>query len=158
MKQSPRRVVIHKTSRYWPDERSGFQAALGARVESFDLLALERQSNVRLLTTATYPPLRGTRFSVGDIDFVYTTGFVASLGEYHGVHVPSPIRVADHVHQDTPRENLLREVLTLTKMNWNWAGFGMKMPITLRFSELVGDVLREVPPDREPLPQFKYYV
>jgi hypothetical protein len=158
MKQSPRRVVIHKTSRYWPDERSGFQAALGARVESFDLLALERQSNVRLLTTATYPPLRGTRFSVGDIDFVYTTGFVASLGEYHGVHVPSPIRVADHVHQDTPREDLLREVLTLTKMNWNWAGFGMKMPITLRFSELVGDVLREVPPDREPLPQFKYYV
>lgn len=158
MKQSPRRIVIHKTSRYWPGERKGFESVLASRVASFDMLALERQSSVRLITTATYPPLRGTCFSVGDLDFIYTTGFIASLGEYHGVHVPSPLRVADHVHQDTSREALLGEVLALTKMNWNWAGFGMKMPITLRFSELVGDVLREVPADREPLPQFKYYV
>ena len=158
MKQSPRRVVIHKSSRYWPAEKAGFQAALDGKVDNYDLLALESQSNVRLITTATYPPLRGTRFSIDDLDFLYTTGFVASLGEYHGVHVPAPIRIADHAHQDTSRETLLREVLTLTKMNWNWAGFGMKMPITLRFSELVGDVLREVPPDQEPLPQFKFYV
>lgn len=147
MKQSPRRVVIHKTSRYWPGEKAGFQAALEGKVDNYDLVALEKQSNVRLITTATYPPLRGTRFSIDDLDFLYTTGFVASLGEYHGVHVPSPIRIADHAHQDTSRETLLREVLTLTKMNWNWAGFGMKMPITLRFAELVGDVLREVPAD-----------
>jgi len=36
-----------------------------------------------------------------------------------------------------------------------WLGYG---PITIKFSELVGDVLREIPPDREPLPQFKFYI
>jgi hypothetical protein len=31
-------------------------------------------------------------------------------------------------------------------------------PITLRFSRLVGDVLREVPADREPQPKYKFYM
>lgn len=157
MKQSPRRVVIHKTSRYWPKEREGLRAALKGKVDHYDLLALEPQSAMRLITTSKYPPLRGTRFSVGELDFLYTTGFIAALNEFHGMHVPSPLRIADHVGQDTSREMLLKEILTLTKMNWNSAGFGGLLPISLRFSDLVGTVLREVPPDKEPLPQFKFY-
>lgn len=72
--------------------------------------------------------------------------------------VPSPLRIADHVGQDTPRDTLLREILTLTKLNWNSAHFAGSLPITLKFSRLVGDIMREIPPDREPLPQYKYYM
>src|SRR5207248_1261985 len=94
----PTRVVVQKTSRYWPSERAGFADALGRRVSRFDLLALDgRQSHVRLITASKYPPLRGTRFSIGDLDFLYTTGFIAALNEFHGMHVPSPIQIADHV-------------------------------------------------------------
>ncbi len=77
---------------------------------------------------------------------------------YHGVHVPSPLQIADHVGQDASREQLLRGVLTLTRLNWNSAQMGGLEPITTRFSRRVGDVQREVPRDREPLPQFKVYV
>jgi hypothetical protein len=158
MKQSPARVVIHKTSRYWPAEREGFREVLGKQVSRYDLLALEPQSEVRLMTASKYPPLRGTRFGVGDLDFLYTTGFVAELGEFHGLHVPSPLRISDHVGRDTPRDELLSEVLILTKMNFNSARLGGLMPITLKFSRLAGDIMREVPVDRDPLPQFKFYV
>lgn len=158
MNQTPRRVVVHKTSRFWPDEREGFQSAIEARVRRYDLMALEPQSNVRLITTSKYPPLRSTRFTVGDLDYLYTTGFIAALGEFHGVHVPAPLQVADHVHQDTPREVLLKEVLALTKLNWNSAALGGLLPITIRFSRLVGEIMREIPADREPLPQFKFYI
>lgn len=158
MKQYPRRVVVHKTSHYWPDEREGFSAALRQNIEHFDLLSLTNQSVVRLMTKSKYPPLRGTYFSVGDLDFLYTTGYIASLGEFHGMHVPSPLQIADHVGQDSPRDILLKEILVLTKMNWNSAHFGGLQPITLRFSRLVGDVLKEIPEDREPLPQFKFYM
>ena len=155
----PNRVAVQKTSRYWPAERAGFVEALRGRVTRFDLLALDgRQSHVRLITASKYPPLRCTRFSVGDLDFLYTTGFIASLNEFHGMHVPSPLRIADHIGQDTPRRQLLAELLTLTKLNWNSANFAGKLPITLRFAELVGDILKEVPPDRDPLPQFKFYM
>lgn len=158
MKVTPSRVVVQKSSRYWPDERSGFSAALGGRVNRFDLLALGGQSNVRLITTTKYPPLRGTRFSVGDIDFLYTTGFISSLNEFHGMHVPSPIEIADHVGQDTPRDKLLSEILALTKLNWNSASFCMKFPVSLKFASLVGEIMKEIPRDKEPLPQFKFYI
>jgi hypothetical protein len=32
------------------------------------------------------------------------------------------------------------------------------LPITIRFSKLVADIMREVPKNREPLPQFKFYI
>lgn len=156
--QMPRRVVVHKTSRYWPAEQSGFASALRGRVTQYDLMALSPQSEVRLITTSKYPPLRGTRFSIGDLDYLYTTGFIPALNEFHGMHVPSPLQIADHVGQDTSRETLLAEVLTLTKMNWNSAQLGGLFPITLRFSRLVGDIMREIPADRDPLAQFKYYM
>jgi hypothetical protein len=158
MKQTPARVVVHKTSRYWPDEREGFQAAIEARVQRYDLMALESQSRVRLITTSKYPPLRGTRFNIGELDYLYTTGFISALNEFHGMHVPSPLQVADHIGQDSSREKLLREVLTLTKLNWNSAALGGLLPITINFSRLVGEIMREIPRNREPLPQFKFYI
>lgn len=159
MNQTPQRVVVHKSSAFWADEKAGFRKALKDRVRQFDLLSLDtRQSAVRLIAASIYPPLRGTRFTVGDVDYLYTTGFIAELGQFHSLHVPSPIRVTDHVGQDTPRETLLREILILTKMNWNSSRLGGKSPITLRFSDLVGEIMREIPADREPMPQFKFYM
>jgi hypothetical protein len=158
MHQTPTRVVVHKTSRYWPNERDGFRSAIETRVRRYDLMALEAQTTVRLITTSKYPPLRGTRFTVGDLDYLYTTGYIAALNEFHGVHVPAPLQVADHIGQDTPREVLLKEVLALTKLNWNSAALGGLLPITIKFSRLVGEIMREVPKDREPLPQFKFYI
>ncbi len=53
---------------------------------------------------------------------------------------------------------ILEEILLLTKMNWNTTAFADLRPITLRFSQLVGDIMREIPANREPLPQFKFYM
>ena len=157
MRQLPVRVVVHKSSRWWSEETAGFREALRKKVSRYDLVALQRQSDVRLITVSKYPPLRGTRFSVGELDFLYTTGFVAELGQFHGTHVPAPIQIADHVSHDTPRDTLLKETLILTKMNWNAARLGGLFPITLRFSRRVAEIMREIPPDKDPLPQAKYY-
>ena len=158
MGQRPKRVVVHKTSRYWPAEKSGFEQALQKYVSQYDLLALIPQNKVRLLIANKYPFLRGTRFTVEDIDYLYTTGFIAELNQFHGMHVPSPIQIADHIGYDTPRETLLKEILILTKMNWNSSRLGGLLPITIRFSRLVGDIMRETPADREPLSNFKFYM
>lgn len=159
MNQTPQRVVIHKSSKYWSEERIGFKEGLRNRVTKYDLVSIDtRQSVARLLTVNQYPPLRGTRFTVGDIDYLYTTGFIAELGQFHSLHVPSPILITDHVGQDTPRETLLYEILALTKMNWNSSRLGGKAPITLKFSDLVGEIMREVPINIEPMPQFMYYM
>jgi len=156
MKQTPTRVVIHKTSRFLPEESAGFQEALG-NIRQFDLVSVRPTDQIRLLRSGMYPPLRGTWFSVGNIHFLYTTGFIPALKAYPHGHVPSPLQV-EHSLGDSSIETLLQEILVLTKMNWNSAFFAGLMPITLRFSRRVGDIMREIPDTREPLPQFKYYI
>lgn len=156
-RQLPRRVVIHKSSRFEPAEREGFEGVLRGRGCYYDLVSLSPTSGARLLRAGQYPPLRGTLFSVGAVGNLYTTGYLHAVGKYPHGHVPSPLQVADHVG-DTPESDLLREVMVLTKMNWNSANMAGLLPITLRFSRLVGDVLREVPADREPQPKYKFYM
>ena len=155
-KHAPKRVVIHKSSEFTPQEKSGFLAGLMS-VPQVDLLALRPSSQGRLLRTGQYPPLRGTSFTYGSNSYLYTSGYLPSIGRYPHGHVPSPVEISDH-HGDSPVGKLLQEVLILTKMNWNSANMGGLMPITLRFSRLVGDILREVRPGSEPDPRYKYYM
>ena len=152
----PQRVVVHKTSRFEPEERAGFEDALSG-IGRYDLLSLCETSEARLLRAGKYPPLRGTAFTVGDISYLYTSGYLLAQGRYPHGHVPSPLQVADHVG-DTPKRQLLREIMVLTKMNWNSANMSGLMPITLRFSRLVGDILREVPEGQTPQPKYKFYM
>jgi hypothetical protein len=158
MDRPPQRVVIHKTSRFWEAEKEGFESAIKKRVRRYDLVALSYQNAIRLMPQSNYPPLRGTRFSIGELDFLYTTGFISELGQFHSLHVPSPLQIADHIGSDTSREQILREVLILTKLNWNSARLGGSLPITLRFSRLVGNILKELPEGTQPLTNYKFYM
>jgi len=159
MNLRPRRVVIHKTSRFLSDEETGFKEALRKRTDLFDLVAVHPSSDARLFPESKYPPLRGTSFRVDDLDYLYTTGFIPELADFpYGRHVPVPLFLADHIGQDTSRDALLREVLILTKLNWNSTRLGGLLPITVRFSRQVGDILKELPDGHNPLPQAKFYM
>ena len=157
MHQLPSRVVIHKSSRWTHEEKTGVHEGLKGRVSRYDLIALQRQDYVRLITKSKYPPLRGTRFQVGELDYLYTTGFVAELGQFHGMHIPSPLLIADHIGSDSTRETIVSEILTLTKMNWNAARLGGLLPITLEFARRVSEIMKEIPVNEEPQPQAKFY-
>jgi hypothetical protein len=136
-------------------ERDGFNAAL-AGITQFDLVAVSSTNEVQLLRQRKYPPLRGTLFSVADIRFLYTTGYISALQAYPHGRVRSPLQIADHLG-DSSIEQLAEEILLLTKMNANSAGFAGALPTRIRFSRLVGDIMREAPADREPGPHFKFY-
>lgn len=153
---APQRVVLHKSSRFEAPEQKGFEEAL-KKVDQYDLLALSPSSDVRLLRLGQYPPLRGTALNIGKVSYLYTNGYIPSLSSYPHGHVPSPLQITDHVG-DSSLKQILHENLVLTKMNWNSADFNGLMPITLRFSRLVGDILREVKDGRDPEPKYKYYM
>ena len=156
MKQLPNRVVIHKTSDFWPEEREGFEDGLSG-VHSYDLLALHPVSDVRLIRDGKYPAFRGTHMQLGSQHLFYTTGFIPSLNAYPHGHVPSPLKVFEH-HGDSDMRDLFDDVLVLSKMNWNTASFAGLLPITLGFSRVVGEIMTEIPRERTPLPQFKFYM
>lgn len=156
----PNRVVIHKQSQYSNEERTAFADAIRTQLgnsASFDLVGLRGTSDIRLLREGRYPPLRGTLAQIDGRSLLYSTGFLPHVGKYPHGHVPAPIEIIDH-HGDSDPRRIFGEVLALTKLNWNSAGYAETMPITLRFSRLVGDVLREVPADRVPHPRYAFYM
>jgi hypothetical protein len=123
----------------------------------YDLVALAPSTGVRAMRHGEYPPPRGACLAIGDRWYLYTTGYVPSLGRYPHGHVPAPVQITDHVG-DTAAEDLLHEVLLLTKMNWNSARFAERLPGTVRFANEVGTILRDLPEDVTPEARYAFYV
>ena len=152
----PARVVVHKTSRYWPEELQGFRKALGD-IPSHDLLALDRLG-IRFMRVGQKPPLRGTVITLAPRrHIIYTTGYVPQLGEYPGMRVPVPLQIVDH-HGESSVETIAREILALTKVNWNSCAFCNGDPITIQFARSVGHILTELPTGVEPQTKYKFYM
>jgi len=98
MGRPARRVVVHKQSRFFPDERAGFEDAL--RDYSYDLVAMAPSNSVRVMRRGQWPPPRGACVTVGDRRYLYTTGYVSSMGRYP--HGPLPPRAATPTAMSPP--------------------------------------------------------
>jgi hypothetical protein len=152
----PTRVVVHKTSRYEPEEREGFLSAALTKSPSCHLVGLS-PTGFRLLRRGMTEPARGTLCTVGDSEhYLFTTGFVPWWKEYPGPHIPAPLQITCD-SQDDLRDRA-REVLALTKMNWNSADGIGRYPITLSFARRVGITMTEFEDDAKPNPLYRFYM
>lgn len=151
--QPPGRVVVHKSSRFWEEELKGFKSALSS-IPRHDLIALDFQ-DLKFMRLGSKPPLRGTVITLDNgHHLIWTTGYVPKLREYPGMRIPKPLEIMEHFGHSTA-ETICREILALTKVNWNSCAFASSEPITLLFARTVGQILAELPPGTEP-PQKKY--
>jgi hypothetical protein len=141
-KTMPARVVVHKTSAFDEEEIDGFIKGLEERnVELYDLVNVSR-SYTRLFRVGLYPPLRGTAILVDeDRAILYTRGGVDFFQTYPGMYVPKPIDILA-VESDRAVAEITKEVLALTKMNWNNTEFDNSMPITVQAARRVGRILK----------------
>lgn len=152
----PKRVVVHKTSRYWPEELRGMRKALGS-IYHYDFLALETRET-RFMRVGKRPPLRGTVIQLGRRNYlIYCNGYVPYLRSYPGKRIPRPLEVVEH-HGDSPAVTVCQEIVALTKLNWNSCAFGSGVPITIRFARDVGKILTELPKNVQPETKYKFYM
>ncbi|QLC49401.1 hypothetical protein HWN40_03550 [Methanolobus zinderi] len=141
-KNYPSRIVVHKSSNFWDDELEGFKDATN-NVELRDFITI-LNSNLKLFTQTSYPVLRGTFLSLKDesIGFLFTTGFVPSLGTYPGFSIPSALKIKPF-NLDTSLLQVCQEIISLTKLDWNNTFVYSKMPVTISVSRKVGKVMGE---------------
>jgi hypothetical protein len=155
-KVRPDRVVIHKSSRFWPEELRGFKEALQS-VPYWDLVAFGKRGT-QFLRLGQYPPLRGTWIRFDDTNYLlYTQGYVPFLRTYPGMRAPQPQEILE-LYGTSPADTVMREILALTKLNWNSADFSCDEPITLAFSRRVGEILAELKPSISPQRDYKFYM
>lgn len=154
----PARLVVHKSSSYSDEERTGFeQAVADAEISTHDLLHL-RPSDLRLYRNGVYPPLRGTALELESDEFIlYTKGSIPFFETYPGMYVPRPLDVRIVSSEQTARF-LAREILALTKLNWNTTQFDGGDPVSIQASREVGQILRFCAADQVIAPRYGFYM
>lgn len=142
VKQTPTRLVLHKTSNFNDAEIDGFKAAAKEyHIAQVDLITI-LDTSFRMYRENAYPPLRGTHLSFSNKHhLLYTRGAVPYYETYAGMYIPAPIEVRLYHYDESPN-TICDEILSLTKMNWNNTQFDRKYPITIECARNVGEILK----------------
>ncbi len=76
--------------------------------------------------------------------------------EYPGMHIPAPLEIGSASPTDMKERS--KEILTLTKMNWNSSDGISRFPITILFARRVGELMCELSDNATPKPSYRFYI
>lgn len=159
MNTVPGRLVLHKSSNFKAEEIQGFTKAVEEmRVQSVDFITI-MDSDFRLFRKGIYPPYRGSHIEIDkQTHLLYTRGSVKYYRTQTSLYIPQPLEIRI-VKSDESATTICREVLALTKMNWNNTQFDGKYPITLACSRKVGEVMKYLTEkDADPQISYSFYM
>jgi len=158
LRNYPARVVVHKSSNFTPQEVDGFfQVANALHIDSMNFVTV-LDSRLRLFRDGEYPPYRGTMVSFDkNRHLLYTKGSVWFYKTYPGMYIPQPLELRI-VRSEESARFLAREILGLTKINWNNTQFDGKYPVTLGCARKVGEIMKYLPDSERPQIRFGYYM
>lgn len=154
----PGRVVLHKTSKYYEDELDGFtQAMQDLGITEYDIVTI-METDLRFFRNNLYPPVRGSLFSLTeDRHILYTRGSIHQYQTYPGMYIPAPLEIRI-VSAVSSAKSVCKEVLGLTKMNWNNTQFDNKYPITIGCARRVGEIMKYLEENEHPKESYAFYM
>lgn len=152
-------VFLHSRSTFSEEEFEGFQAACPNDVKLTCVRVRKESSNgMKLFTNGDMPIIRGAFVKINDHSgLLWGTGYKPQLETYDGWDVPIPLRI-DVQNGDTPVERVAQDILGLTKLNYNACKMGDSEPVTVGYSDAVGEILISNPKVEERSPHFKFYI
>lgn len=154
----PARLVVLKTSRFRAEEAEGIDAALGKfGIDMSDLVWVQESSPIAIFRDGNYPVLRGTFVDLDGKGLLYTRGSVPFYGTFPGLRVPRPLLLVPHENSDSQILTLAKDVLALTKVNWNTTQFDQKLPAPIKAAREVGRILKHVEFGTAVSPDFRRY-
>ena len=154
----PSELFIHGRTRFNKEELDGFQEAAPSGTDITGV-RITRTSEMKLFTDGELPVSRGTALIVSRrLGYIWTSGYVNHLKTYQGRETPNPLRIEICGSTNSDLSTVLKDVMTLTKMNFNSSIFADGFPVSMRFADAIGNVLmatqdRDIPP----LP-FRHYI
>jgi hypothetical protein len=152
----PSRVVVHKTTQFTAAEMEGIATALSG-IDEIELIQIQDNTKWRAIAfddkkqeVSGFPLRRGTVLPLDKYSFLlWTQGDLPNIThrnrhfyqEKRGIPPPLLIR---RFRGRAPLDQLAREVLKLTKMNWNNHQVYNRRPVTLTFSDELADISKQV--------------
>ncbi len=152
-----REIFIHSRSRISREEYRGYLEACPPSAKVVGV-RVRRDMDTRLFRKGTYPVLRGTAWKLSDrAALLWASGFKPELMTYDGWEVPVPLRI-DIQHGDADISQVCRDILGLTKLNYNACKLADAQPVTVGFSDAVGEILIGNPKVSSRRPNFRFYI
>ena len=154
----PKRVVVHKSSRFSDEEIAGCQKAC-ENIDSLDIVFVREFPGFRAYHDGfDYPVVRGTGIINTTEALLFTSGYVPALATYPGPSVPRPLHLICQ-RLDSSIETVCADIMGLTKLDWNSSTFYTRMPVTIGVSRKVGEVMAEmVASQGEPPNSYKFFM
>jgi SIR2-like domain len=150
----PRRVVIHKRTRFTRDEQIGLREGLSG-VQEIEMLEVVIDGTLRYIASSAdakgnlhednYPVRRGSVVRLDDFTaLLWVHGVTSAISGgrryYQGKRrIPAPLVLRRHCGQSDLRV-LAEEILGLSKMNWNTFDLYTKLPATVQSSNEIAQI------------------
>jgi hypothetical protein len=171
--RSPRRVMVHKTTEFKPDEIDGAMEALHL-CEAVDLVQVVEDvgwRGVRIEGRAgqakgkptAYPVSRGTVIGIGAREaLLWTHGEVQGIADRNsyfqgGRSTPRPLRLVRHAGHG-PWDDTCRAALGLAKMNWNNDALYDPLPVTMSYAKVLARVVKRMSGLGSTPYQFRFFM
>lgn len=162
-------IFLHSRSGIERDEFEGFKSACPPNAKIVGIRVSPDRTGTRLFRhddhpkvgrRGKFPVLRGVFWQRSARNgLLFTNGFKPRIATYDGWEVPRPLEI--HLqHGDGDLVSIANDILGLTKVNYNTCQLGEGQPITVRYSDRVGEILLANPEvDRTTWRHnFKYYI
>ena len=172
--RSPRRVMVHKSTEFKPDEVDGCMEALHI-CETIDLLQvaenvgwrgvhIEQIPNGGKGKPAMFPVARGTVIGIGPREaLLWIHGDVRGVTQrgrsyFKGSRsTPRPVRLVRHVGHGSWDETA-RAILGLSKMNWNNDSLYDPLPVTMTYAKVLSRVVKRIQNLGSTPYQFRFFM
>ena len=155
--EPPKELFIHGRTFFSDDEWTGFKEAGGKDTKVVGV-RISKENCFRLYHSSDNPVMRGTALIRSESKAVLCTkGWVPRLQTFPGSEAPVPLSV-EVIRGDADIRLVLRDILALTKLNYNACSFADGMPVTLRFDDAVGEILAAGEHRSTPPLSFKFYI
>jgi hypothetical protein len=153
----PNEIFIHSKTFFDDEEWEGFLEASKGRSKIIGV-RIKDDNTFKLYRDFSYCVPRGTSLIVTEqLAYLWTKGYIPRIQTQLGLETPNPISV-EVIRGEKDIETVCKDILALTKLNYNACIFADGSPVTLRFADSIGEVLtagREI--KSEVLP-FKHYL
>jgi len=161
----PKELFIHSRTYFNDTEWGGFQQAVekrnadtqlsGIMIKDLNELKLYREARNQ---ESNYGVLRGTALILDEKEaYLCTKGFVPRLNTSNSIEMPRNLRIKI-IRGNADIEVVLRDILALTKLNYNSCIYGDGIPVTLKFSNKIGSILTSTTEWKVDTRQFMYYI
>jgi hypothetical protein len=151
-------IFLHSRSSISLEEFEGYSEACPKDVAMVGIRVQSARDEMRLYRRGKWPVLRGTVWQLNDrAAYLWGSGFKPTVLSYDGWEVPVPLRI-DIQYGTGDLGQICEDILGLTKLNYNACKLGASQPVTILFSDDVGEILVSNPTIKTRRPNFKYYI